>query len=151
MCIHTAMHSRTEVHIEILIRIYICIDIRCGVSCTSQRAQALKAIGQTLEGYQTFGHASDGQALTYERVVQDLKTAADAIQAALYNDNESIMHNWFAPPIHRGTPTIDPLGYICCTSVGREIGTIWIAVPCADCSGSGSSREDARENERQLR
>ena len=139
-------------YIYIYIYIYICIDIRCGVSCTSQRAQALKAIGQTLETYATFGHAADGTSLTYERVVNDLQKANETIQAALYTDNESIMDIWFAPPIHRGTPVIDPLGYRCCTSVGRQIGAICIAVPCTDCSGSDSYREDAHKtNERQLR
>jgi len=143
-----ALHS--YIHM-IYIYIYICIDIRCGVSCLSQRAQALKAIGQILEGYHTFGHAAAGTSLTYDRVVTDLKTAQDTVQAAVYTDNESIMDIWFAPPIHRGTPIIDPLRYRCCTTVGRQIGAICIGVPCTDCSGSDSYREVVHENERQQR
>ena len=123
----------------------------CDVSCTSQRAQALKAIGQTLESYHTFGHAPDGTSLTYDRVLNDLATADETIKAALHTDKASIMDIWFAPPIHRGAPIIDPVVYRCCTCVGRQIGAICIAVPCTGSSGRDPYREAAPENERQLR
>ena len=53
-----------------------------------------------LEGYLAFGQGVNGESPTYERVVYDLKTAAEAKKAAMDTDHERTADTWSAPPIH---------------------------------------------------
>ena len=53
-----------------------------------------------LEGYLAFGQSENGEAPTYERVVYDLKAAAEAKKAAMDTDHERTADTWSAPPIH---------------------------------------------------
>ena len=67
---------------------------------TSKCGQAVTASIALLEADQAFGQGDDGKALTYDRVVHELKTAADAKEAAMDTDHERTADTWSAPPIH---------------------------------------------------
>ena len=84
------------------------VSIYHAVSWREQRAQALNASKQLLEYYQTFGTTENGTTLTFDRITLDLKSAAEASQAAMDTENKSIMDIWSAPPTHRIAPKIAP-------------------------------------------
>ena len=74
--------------------------------CTLYRVQAMRASLTLLEEYQTIGQGVDAKALTYDRVVHDLKRAAEAIQAATETVRERTAYTCSAPPIRSSLDTV---------------------------------------------
>ena len=86
---------------------YMYIEVRLGVACTSNPAQALTATKTLLEHYTTFMQMPDGKPLSYDRCVLEMDKAGGNIKAA--RDTDSIMNMFFAPPVQNRTPISGPL------------------------------------------
>ena len=59
-----------------------------------------------LVGYLTLGQGVDATALTYDRVVHDMRRAAEAMQAATDTDRERTADTCSAPPIRSALDTV---------------------------------------------